>query len=226
MQRTAKSSKPSFTTTRRIRTVKPSIQEETMLRNAVRRAEAFALAEKERKDELRIRLEVSNALKSRVLKEKQQKLKYQENEKQRQINTQKETERRKEEQRKRLAHQRSISKRFSQLRNPSYVNPVKPDVKALTDHFRLRVKEIETRKKQDSSSDQEFYDALPPDSPKTKKSSDNFLHKIKRVFGRGKKSKKNQKTNQKKNKKTHRETNKTTKKTRKKTRKKTHKTKN
>ena len=74
--------------------------------------------------------------------------------------------------------------KFDSLRRRDFTPRIDPEVKALTDRFRERVKQLEKKSSpRASSSDDEFLDALPPDSPE-------LLHglwgNIRRVLGRGK----------------------------------------
>ena len=202
MRRTLKSSKAPSTRLTRRHIVTPAIQEDIMLRDAVRRAEKSAIARREEMLAPEKRRQESQAFKERVLKEKERKRKYEENQK---IMLQQKQEQ--EDRNRRIQAQRAVERRIMRERQQSFFkdrtikNKIKPEVAALTDHFRERLRKInnDTSKLASSSSSDEFLDALPPYS------SESSLD-LKRPSGRGntKQSRRRSKTQKTKHKKTHR----------------------
>ena len=188
MRRTLKSSKaPSSRPTRRY-SVTPAMQEDRMLRDAVRRAEESARDRREEMLEPEKRRQESQALKARVVKEKERKRKYEENKKIMQQQREEQDERTRQIQARRAFERRLMRERQqSFFRDRTIKNKIKPEVAALTSHFRERLQKIQKSSNKpasaSSSSSDEFLDALPPDSPDA---VEDLLGRIQRTLGSGK----------------------------------------
>lgn len=185
MHRTVKSSRPSsVASTRKRGLVTAAMQEKIALRDAIKRAEEAARVTKEESLAPQKRREASVALKAHVTEEKRRREKYEENERKK-IEHKRELKERDE--RIRLIRQREQAirrEKHNTFRQRDLTPKIDPKVKALTDHFRERVKQLERQPSpRASSSDDEFLDALPPDSPEL---LDGLWGNIRRALGRGK----------------------------------------
>lgn len=215
MHRTLKSSRPSsLASTRKRYVATPAMQEKRMIIQAVKDAEDYASYMKEQSLAPQIRKRESEALKRRVNREKEEKRKYEENKRLMIEHRRQQQEREERNRQARAAQEENRRKRFDEFRTRKFKHEVDPDVKALTDHFRERLQRIERKSqrpspKSASSSDDEFLDALPPDSPQ---GLEKLWGNVRRALGRGKtrrhrrSTKKNKKTrrHKKKHNKTHR----------------------
>lgn len=208
MRRTLKSSKaPSSRPTRRY-TVTPAMQEDRMLRDAVRRAEESARDRREEMLAPEKRRRESQALKESVLKEKERRRKYEEDKKIMQQQKEEQDERNRRIQALR-AYERAMRRERQQsfFRDRTIKNKIKPEVAALTNHFRERLQRIQKSSAKpasvSSSSSDEFLDALPPDSPNA---VEDLLGRIQRTLGSGKRkrNRRRSKPGKTKQKKTHR----------------------
>ena len=185
MDRTVKSYRPSsVASTRKRGSVSAAMHEKIILQDAIRRAEEAARVTKEELLAPQKRREASAALKARVTEEKRQREKYEENERKK-IEHKRELEERDERIRRIREREQAIRReKRNAFRERDFTPKIDPKVKALTDHFRERVKQLESQPSpRVSSSDDEFLDALPPDSPE---SLDGLWGNIRRVLGRGK----------------------------------------
>ena len=189
MHRTVKSSRPSsVASTRKRGLVTAAMQEKISLRDAIKRAEEAARVTKEESLAPQKRREASVALKARVTEDKSRREKYEENDRKK-IEHKRELKERDE--RIRLIRQREQAirrEKHNTIRQRDLTPKIDPKVKALTDHFRERVKQFERQPSpraspRASSSDDEFLDALPPDSPEL---LDGLWGNIRRALGRGK----------------------------------------
>ena len=182
------------------------MQEKLMMKQAIKDAEEYSEHMKRKLLEPQIRKQESEALKARVNKEKEQKRKHEENKRLMAEHREQEKERTERLRQIRAREEQIRRERFNALRRRDFRHQIDPDVKALTDHFRERVQRIEQESRRSSpsprsapSSEDEFLDALPPDSPEV---MEGLWANIRRALGRGKTRRR--KKHHKKNKKTHR----------------------